>query len=85
MENEKYQIISHVDRARQVVDVIVGNKLNPEIWIEKIAPLNETNANDICKSLVNLCINELEKNEHDYGAFLEGMDRARKLLSHKGA
>ena len=35
MENEKYQIISHVDRARQVVHVIVGNKLNPEIWIEK--------------------------------------------------
>lgn len=85
MENEKYQIISHVDRARQVVDVIVGNKLNPEIWIEKIAPLNETNADDICKNLVNLCINELEKNEHDYGAFLEGMYQARKLLLHKGA
>lgn len=61
MNNEKYQIILHIDRARQVVDVIVGNKLNPEIWIEKIVPLDETNANDICKSLVNLCINELEK------------------------
>ena len=61
MNNEKYQIISHIDKARQVVDVIVGNKLNPEIWIEKIVPLDETNANDICKSLVNLCINELEK------------------------
>lgn len=31
MNNEKYQIILHIDKARQVVDVIVGNKLNPEI------------------------------------------------------
>ena len=85
MNNEKYQIIAHIDRARKVVDVIVGNRLNPEIWIEKIAPLDETNADDICKNLINLCIDELEKNEHDYGAFLEGMDRARKLLLHKGA
>lgn len=61
MNNEKYQIISHIDKARRVVDVIVGNKLNPEIWIEKIVPLDKTNANNICKSLVNLCINELEK------------------------
>ncbi len=84
MNNEKYQIIAHIDRARKVVDVIVGNRLNPEIWIEKIAPLDETNADDICKNLINLCIDELEKNEHDYGAFLEGMDQARKLLLHKG-
>lgn len=85
MNNEKHQIIAHIDRARKVVDVIVGNRLNPEIWIEKIAPLDETKADDICKSLVNLCINELEKNEHDYYAFFEGMELARKLLLHKGA
>ena len=84
MNNEKYQIIAHNDRARKVVDVIVGNRLNPEIWIEKIAPLDETNADDICKNLINLCIDELEKNEHDYEAFFEGMDQARKLLLHKG-
>ena len=85
MENEKYQIILHIDIARRIIHVIVGNKLDPEIWIEKIVQLNEANVNDICKNLANLCINELEENKHDYGAFLDGMDQARKLLSQKGA
>lgn len=85
MGNDKYHIIAHIDRNRQFIYVIVGNKLNPEIWVEKVVPFDETNADDICKTLINLCINELEKNKHDYDAFLEGMERTRKLLLHKGA
>ena len=86
MDNDKYQVISHIDRDRQLIDIMVKKRSNPEIWVEKIAPLNETNSDNVYNTLIDLyilCIDELEKNEHNYDAFLDGMEQAKKLLLHK--